>query len=75
MIDTIHLHRDDLVKMIEFIDRVNPVDTTRIMAGRVTVKCDNSSGIGSIITATAPHEYADGEFGELTINIVDESSW
>lgn len=71
----IYLHRDDLVKMIEFIDRVNPVETLRIGAGNIRVACDNSSGIGSTITATCPHEYADGQFGDLTITLSDIENW
>lgn len=71
----IYLHRDDLVKMIQFIDKINPVDTLRLQAGSVKVSYDNSSGIGAIITASCPHEYEDGKFGDLTITISDETSW
>ena len=71
----LHLHRDDLVKMIELIDELNPVDTLRLQAGLVKINYDNSSGIGAIITASVPHEYGKGKFGELTVTIADESSW
>lgn len=71
----IYLHRDDLVKMIEFIDTINPVDTLRVQAGTVKVTYDNSSGIGAIVKASCPHEYAEGKWGDLEISIVDESSW
>lgn len=71
----IYLHRDDLVKMIEFIDRINPVDTLRLQAGTIKVTYDNSSGIGAIIKASSPHEYEQGKWGELTITIEDETSW
>lgn len=71
----IYLHRDDLVRMIELIDKINPVDTLRLQAGTVKVSYDNSSGIGAIIKASVPHEYEEGEFGELTVTIADETSW
>lgn len=71
----IYLHRDDLAKMIEFIDRINPADTLRISAGTAKITYDNSSGIGAIIKATCPHEYEDGKWGELEITIADESDW
>lgn len=71
-----HLHRDDLVKMIEFIDRVNPVDAhLRIAAGTVKVTYDNSSGIGATIKATCPHEYQPAQWGDLTITISDVENW
>lgn len=72
----LHLHRDDLVKMIEFIDRINPVDAhLRLGAGTVKVTYDTSSGIGVVIKASCSHEYAPAQWGELTINIADETSW
>lgn len=71
----IYLHRDDLVKMIEFIDTVNPDGTLRLGSGTIKVTYDNSSGIGAIIKASCPHEYKEGKWGELEISIVDESSW
>jgi hypothetical protein len=71
----IYLHREDLVKMIQFIDTVNPEGTTRLQAGTVRVTYDNSSGIGAIIKASCPHEYQEGKWGELTVTIEDESSW
>lgn len=71
----IYLHRDDLVKLIEFIDEVNPVDTLRLQAGNVKITYDNSSGIGAHITATCPHEFKDGKFGDLTITISDVENW
>lgn len=71
----IYLHRADLVRMIEFIDQINPVDTLRLQAGNVKVTYDNSSGVGAIIKASCPYEYAQGKFGDLTIIIEDETSW
>lgn len=71
-----HLHRDDLVKMIEFIDRINPVDGhLRLNAGTVRVDYDTSSGIGATIKASCPHEYAPAQWGELTITISDVENW
>jgi hypothetical protein len=71
----IYLHRDDLAKMIEFIDRINPADTLRLSAGTAKITYDNSSGIGASITATCPHEYEDGKWGDLSVAIKDESDW
>lgn len=71
----LHLYRDDLVRMIEFIDKINPTDTLRLGCGTVKLTYDNSSGIGTTITATCPHEYEDGKWGELSIVITDESNW
>ncbi len=71
----IYLHRDDLAKMIEFIDQINPADTLRLQAGTVKITYDNSSGIGAIIKASCPHEYKEGEWGDLEITISDETSW
>ena len=72
----LYLHRDDLVKMIEFIDKINPVDAhLRLGAGTIKITYDNSSGIGAIIKASCPHEYAPAQWGDLTITIEDESSW
>lgn len=70
-----HLHRDDLVKLIEFIDNVNPPNTMMLSAGMVKVDYDISSGIGPIIRATVPHEYRPNEFGDLTITISGEEKW
>jgi len=70
----IYLHRDELQKIIEFVDKINPADTVRLGAGVVKITVDYSSGIGSIVTATTDHEVA-GHYGEFTINITDESNW
>lgn len=72
---TIYLHRDDLVKMIEFIDKINPDGTLMLQAGTVKIDYDNSSGIGAVIKASCPHMYEDGKYGDLTITIADETSW
>lgn len=78
----IYLHRDDLAKMIEFIDKVNPagiyfsVDGKVIpQSGTVKITYDSSSGIGTIIKATCLHEYLPGKFGDLTISISDVDNW
>lgn len=69
-----HLHRDDLEKILRFVDEINPADTTRLGAGMVKITCDNSSGIGSIVTATVCAKIGEN-YGDFTINVVDESSW
>lgn len=71
----IYLHRDQLVELIEFIDKINPDGTLKLQAGSVKISYDNSSGIGAIIKATCPHEYETGKWADLTITIQDESSW
>ena len=72
---TIYLHRDDLVQLIEFIDKINPDGTLRLSAGTVKIDYDATSGIGATIKATCPHEYEEGKWADLTITIQDESSW
>ena len=75
-VNELHLHREDLVRMIDFIDRINPVDAhLRLGAGTIKITHDNSSGIGTLITASCPHEYAPAQWGELSITITDESNW
>jgi hypothetical protein len=68
------LHRDDLQKILELVDKLNPADTNRLCAGFVTINVDSSSGIGSIIEAEVQVE-VDGEYGVFRKSIVDESSW
>lgn len=64
----IHLHRDDLERLIQIIDSTKPVSNT------ITVYEDNSSGIGSIIEAEVMIDL-NGLTGAFKVNIVDESSW
>lgn len=63
----IHLHRDDLVAILQFSTKYPDQEY-------VTITSDSSSGIGSIVTASikAP---INGDFVTITKDIVDESSW
>ena len=65
---TIHLHRDDLVSIQKFIEAFPDREY-------VTLKADNSSGIGTILTATLVGVTVNGNIVDVTKNIVDESSW
>lgn len=70
----IYLHRDDIEKILNFVDKINPADSTRLQAGNVKITVDNSSGIGSVVTATCPHE-VDGKWGEFTITVSSVENW
>ena len=70
----IYLHRDDIEKILNFVDKLNPADSTRLQAGNVKITVDNSSGIGSVVTATCPHE-VDGQWGEFTITVSSVENW
>lgn len=70
----IYLHRDDLEKILRFVDEINPADDTRLGAGHVKISYDNSSGIGAIVTASVTAKIGEN-YGEFTIGIVDETSW
>lgn len=71
---TVHLNRSDLVELIRLIDEINPEGTGCLRSGMVTVHCDSSSGIGTIITAELPHKVGDVT-GTFVTTIADESSW
>ena len=71
----IYLHRDDLVKIIELIDEVNPEGTLRLQAGIVKIEYDNSSGIGAEVHASVPMEYKAGKFGDLRVRISSVENW
>ena len=67
MINTIHLHRDDVETILQFIQKYPEVEY-------VTVTSDTSSGIGSI-TDAAINTVINGDVVTLTKHIVDETSW
>lgn len=68
------LNHRELKELLEIVETINPPNTMMLMAGRVTVTADNSSGIGSIIKATVPVQQGD-HWGEWTTNITDERNW
>jgi hypothetical protein len=65
--NTVSLHRDDVETILQFIKKYPEVEY-------VTITCDSSSGIGSIVKASikAP---INSDWVTLTKHIVDESSW
>jgi len=65
--NTIHLHRDDVETILQFIKKYPEVEY-------VTVTSDTSSGIGSI-TDAAINTVINGDSVTLIKHIVDESSW
>jgi hypothetical protein len=69
MLNSIYLHKDDLETLLQFINAF-PTGTDI-----VEVISDNSSGIGSIITAKISGIALNGMVVDVTKTIVDESSW
>ena len=67
MINTIHLHRDDVTTIAQFLNKYPDTEY-------VTITSDSSSGIGSIIDASLK-TVINGDFVTITKHIVDESSW
>jgi hypothetical protein len=70
----ITLHHRELVELIRIVEELNPPDTLMLGAGTIKVCVDNSSGIGSIVSATVPVKQGD-RWGDWTTTITDESSW
>lgn len=70
----ITLHRDDLETILKMVDKINPAHDSNLAAGYVTIYCDQSSGIGSIIEAEVSVDL-NGMRGKFKQTIVDESSW
>ena len=71
----IYLHRDDLLKIVELIDEVNPDGTLKLQAGSARIEYHSESGIGSEVYAIVPHEYAPGKYGDLKVRIRGVESW
>jgi hypothetical protein len=63
----ISLHRDDVETILQFIKKYPEVEY-------VTITCDSSSGIGSIIKVSLPTTI-NGDFVVIEKTLVDESSW
>ena len=66
--DSIYLHRDDLMTILQFMSNFPDAEV-------VEVTSDSSSGIGSIIDAHLHHVNLNGLVVKVTKNIVDETSW
>ena len=71
---TLHLHRDDLEKILKLVDELNPNASLRLSAGYVTIYSNQSSGIGQLIDAEVDVEL-NGLYGKFKQRIVDEGSW
>jgi len=67
---TISMNRREVERLYELFNRLHESGDH----GSVTLAQDNSSGIGSILTATFVVTHS-GEEGQLTVNISDESNW
>lgn len=64
----IYLHRDDLNKMIDLLNTIQPADDMLLL------KSDSSSGIGTTLTATMDVE-VNGQMGEFTATISSVENW
>jgi hypothetical protein len=67
MINTVHLHRDDIESITKFLQKYPENEY-------ITITSDSSSGIGSIIDASIK-TIMNEDFVTITKHIVDESSW
>ena len=67
MTKEIILHKDDLVAILEFANKYPESDY-------VTVSCDSSSGIGSLVSVSV-RAIVNSDPVIITKQIVDESSW
>jgi hypothetical protein len=63
----IHLHKDDLIAILEFANKYPDSDY-------VTISCDSSSGIGILVSASL-RAIVNQDPVIITKQIVDESSW
>ena len=69
MLNKVYLHRDDLETLLQFLKAFpNGTDVVEVIS-------DNSSGIGSIVTATIKGIALNGTIVDVTKTLVDESSW
>jgi hypothetical protein len=69
MLNSIYLHKDDLETLLQFLKAFpNGTDVVEVIS-------DNSSGIGSIVTATIRGIALNGTVVDVTKTLVDESSW
>lgn len=64
----IYLHRDDLVAIQEFMEAFPESEIVELNA-------DNSSGIGTILTATLNSVVVNKTIVNVSKTLVDESSW
>jgi hypothetical protein len=74
MISEINLTVDELETIIAIINELNPMNEGKLGAGRATITCDNSSGIGSVVKVSIPMTCGN-YYGEFTTVITDEENW
>lgn len=67
--NSIYLHRNHLEAIIQFMDAVNPNYTT------VEIISENTSGIGSTITAKIHGHNMNGMIVNIEREIVNENDW
>jgi hypothetical protein len=72
--NVIKLHVDELEALVALVNELNPADQPKLGAGFVTIRVDNSSGIGSIVTATIPMTCGNYH-GEFTTEISGVEKW
>lgn len=70
----IRIHRDDLVKILELVDQLNPASDREFGTGYIEICQDCSSGVGSVLSAHVPVEIK-GHYGTFTKTIIDEDAW
>jgi len=63
----VSLHRDDIVKILEFINKYPDSDF-------INITVDSSSGIGAIVSVSLP-TVINGDIVTIKKTIVDETSW
>lgn len=73
MNNKIHLHRDELAKILKLVDVLNP-PTEDYQSSRLVITSDSSSGIGSILSVEIPI-VIDGIRGTFVKVISDEKDW
>jgi hypothetical protein len=74
MINEINLSIEELEKILKFAKKLSPKNKNELFSGRVTVKCDDSSGIGSALKVSVLYE-VEGYKGIFTTDITDYETW
>jgi len=69
MLNSIYLHKDDLETILQFLKAFPNISDV------VEVTSDNSSGIGSVITAKISGVELNGMAVDVTKTVSDQTSW
>ena len=56
------------------VEKINEIVELNNIVSNITIECDSSSGIGSIITMSWVTVY-NGLCTTMTVNVADESEW